>query len=228
VLDQPCRLCNKKPAVVKITKINKGSYLELFLCQECAAKESSVQKKMVNKNNLQELLSNLLKNKIESAAKVKGGKLAPELICPTCGHTLPQYVESALLGCPDCYAAFEERLIKDIRKFHGNTSHSGKKPEHYSPMEPAWARIKAMIKERKEEEAIKPKMAEFADPEETAGMIDEIEQLEQSEEPNDNDLNTYEKIEKLQRELKTATDEENFHRAAQLRDRIKELEKELH
>ena len=224
MLNQPCMRCNKNQAIVKITKINKGTYLELALCQECAARESSVQKKMINKGNLQSLLSNLLKNKLEQGAKIEGESKASDLVCPSCGHTLSKYVESALLGCPDCYAAFEERLIRDIRKFHGNTSHTGKKPVHYSPMEPAWARIKSLASKNDVEETKIPKSESITNVPDEFGMIDEVEAIDEEVSA---EMSVFDQIENLMRKLKTATDEEDFQRAAQLRDEIKELESQI-
>lgn len=49
--------------------------------------------------------------------------------CPSCGLTYAKFKESGLLGCPDCYAAFEPSLGPLLERAHeGGAHHAGKKP----------------------------------------------------------------------------------------------------
>ena len=33
-----------------------------------------------------------------------------------------------MLGCADCYESFYEQIVPDLRKFHGSSRHTGRKP----------------------------------------------------------------------------------------------------
>lgn len=49
--------------------------------------------------------------------------------CPTCGMTWAAFREKGLLGCPDCYEAFEEQLTPLLSRAHeGGVHHTGKTP----------------------------------------------------------------------------------------------------
>ena len=49
-------------------------------------------------------------------------------ICHTCGRELKAFKETAMLGCPDCYKAFESEILSALKKIQGRTFHVGKKP----------------------------------------------------------------------------------------------------
>lgn len=203
--------CNKNPAQIKITKINKGQFIELALCQECAAEESPFQKKIMEQQNLSALLTNLLKNKLgkEAAGPVDPAAEEPNITCPTCGHTLDELKETFLIGCPDCYKTFESYMTRLLRKIHGNIQHMGKMPPGFLPeLEP--------LTEYESSSAVAVSAAEN---DTEPGAIDEL--LE------DDPLNLADDLAELHRQLKKATDGDDFLRAAQIRDEIKALEKNL-
>ena len=50
------------------------------------------------------------------------------LVCPVCGTTYEEYLQTGLVGCAACYEAFREKLMPVIRKIHGRTKHTGKHP----------------------------------------------------------------------------------------------------
>ena len=94
-----------------------------------------------------------------------------ELSCPTCKTTYKEFCDTGMLGCPDCYESFRDRIKGVVKKVQGgNDSHKPEKREE-----------KANSKERDE-------------------------------------------LKSLKTELKKAVKEENFEVAAQLRDKIKEIE----
>lgn len=122
---QICMQCQQGPASVKLTKLVKGAVEELWLCHECAARHSPYQKKMAGLS-LDALLAGILnQTKDEVAAR----PVDVDLACPTCGMPYETYRTSLLLGCSDCYEAFEKYLGNDLRKFHGNAAHRGRVPE---------------------------------------------------------------------------------------------------
>jgi len=49
--------------------------------------------------------------------------------CGNCGMTFRRFREKSLLGCPDCYNAFENALVPLLERAHeGASSHVGKVP----------------------------------------------------------------------------------------------------
>ncbi|GAB4323038.1 MAG: UvrB/UvrC motif-containing protein [Candidatus Sumerlaeia bacterium] len=208
--------CNKNPAVIKITKINKGAYLELALCQECAARESTYQKKMMQQQNLQSLLANLLKSKLEQAESSEEAAAPVEhLTCKACGYTLEQFSESFLLGCPECYTAFGEHLKKVLLKIHGSVSHVGKHPPGFKAAGGTAVAV-----------------ADDAPPAQSsdaggAAQTNEARLLESAPGEQTPALSPEEQLAEYHQMLKEATDAEDFLLAAQLRDKIRELEKKL-
>lgn len=49
-------------------------------------------------------------------------------ICPTCKTLLSQFYNTSMLGCPDCYKAFEREITLALKKVQGGTLHVGKTP----------------------------------------------------------------------------------------------------
>jgi protein arginine kinase activator len=119
-----CMQCHQNEARVKLTKLVKGTVEELWLCQECAARQSPYQKKLTNLS-LDAILAGILNQNKEEAARP-----APKIdaSCPNCGLPFDSYRSTLLLGCSDCYESFERYLQSDLRKFHGSTQHKGRVP----------------------------------------------------------------------------------------------------
>ena len=51
-----------------------------------------------------------------------------EKICPNCKTTLSSFYNTGMLGCPNCYKAFEKEIELALKKIQGRTFHVGKKP----------------------------------------------------------------------------------------------------
>lgn len=120
--------CKQNPATVKLTKLVKGSVEEIYLCQDCAAKQSPYQKKLHQQPpSLDAILAGILnQQQNEEAARPAA---TSDLSCPTCGLPFDSYRSTLLLGCSDCYDSFEKQLAADLRKFHGSTIHRGRVPD---------------------------------------------------------------------------------------------------
>ena len=123
---RPCSSCKQNQASVKLTKLIKGTVEEIYLCQECAARQSPYQKKLTPPQ-LDEILAGIL-----GQAKGEGAAKVSDLTCATCGLPYGSYRETLLLGCSDCYESFEKQLTADLRKFHGSTVHRGRVPNDVS------------------------------------------------------------------------------------------------
>lgn len=48
--------------------------------------------------------------------------------CKTCKTTLSSFYATGMLGCPNCYKAFEAEVEIALKKIQGRTTHVGKKP----------------------------------------------------------------------------------------------------
>lgn len=152
-----CNKCGKYPATVHIKQIVNGKQTELYLCPGCAGAS--------NDFGIEDFFPNLF----GSIVKKPTGTVK---VCESCGMTLPRLSKEGKLGCSRCLETFEDYLAPTLKRLHGSTNHTGKKP---------------FIKET---------------------------------------LTKENPIEGLKKELKAAIDAEEYEKAAELRDKIRKLEKE--
>lgn len=52
-----------------------------------------------------------------------------EKICDKCGYRLTEFYRTGMLGCPNCYNAFEREVYITLKKIQGKTFHTGKSPK---------------------------------------------------------------------------------------------------
>ena len=95
--------------------------MEKHLCESCAADEGiPVQDASISLQSLTGKLAHV------SASKPAEGA-SPT--CGQCGLTYSEFRQHGLLGCPDCYHAFEEPLTPLLERAHeGAAEHLGKAP----------------------------------------------------------------------------------------------------
>lgn len=113
-----CERCNKNPATVHLTEIEKSQKIEKHLCEQCAKEEGYTIKSHVS---LQDLLSAFV------SAHSEAGEMA-ESSCPDCGMTYVDFRNEGRLGCPNDYSVFAEALEPLLEKVHGKVEHTGKLP----------------------------------------------------------------------------------------------------
>jgi len=115
-----CDKCNH-PATVHEVEIVKGQKIEKHLCDDHAREEGiavGADYKPIN-----ELLTNFVKMHSGSAP-------AHDLVCDNCGMGFSEFRENSLLGCPQCYIAFEAPLSPLLERAQDNgTHHIGKVPQ---------------------------------------------------------------------------------------------------
>jgi len=116
-----CDLCNKT-AVLRDQVLVDGQWKPIHLCEEHARAQgyhgpgcTKVPSQPVKKKN------------------TEGGKTTEKrrrlTACDTCGQTLAAFRRQGLLGCPDCYRAFEPNLEPIIARAQGGaTTHCGHVP----------------------------------------------------------------------------------------------------
>ncbi|MBI1336741.1 MAG: hypothetical protein GC164_07245 [Phycisphaera sp.] len=118
-MKRKCDLCDR-PATHHSVEILKGQKIEKHLCDAHAAQEGLAVKAVHKPIN--ELLSNFVK--LHS-----GAPAAQDLECDNCGLKFSEFRESSLMGCPQCYTAFEVALTPLLERAHESaTHHIGKVP----------------------------------------------------------------------------------------------------
>lgn len=123
---QKCQQCSS-PATHHVVKIIDGKAHSYLLCAEHAQSISPILKNTLSKTqqvNLVSLIQHFINQ--QHATPAEGESEATQSpLCPNCHLRYAQYKKTLLLGCSDCYEAFESLLTKDLRKFHGAISQDG-------------------------------------------------------------------------------------------------------
>ncbi len=194
-----CEQCKKREATVKYVEVVNGVKTEHNLCGACASQLDIGPFSAVFEGeiSLASLLSGLLG--IQDTEK-KDGRFA-EVVCPNCGTTYENFVETSRFGCSDCYSVFGPLLDENIRHLQGSDRHVGKRPEHVLREEAAKARERAV-------EAANGAGAAAEDASELPRLTKE------------------ERIRLLQARIKDALRKEDYEEAAVLRDEIRSLKEE--
>lgn len=113
-----CQHCQKRNATTHVKRTVNGKTTELLLCSECA---SALGVGVFSKGTLG--VGNLFGSLF---AEPLLRESAEQTCCPSCSKSLRDIVQSGLLGCPDCYTTFYDRLLPSVQRIHGKTSHVGK------------------------------------------------------------------------------------------------------
>lgn len=132
-----CDRCDNEATVHEV-KVHNRKRQERHLCETCA-KALGMSIGGVAAGGLPghipitHLLNEFIAGQVQgSAAAPPAGQSrgdAPAGVCRSCGLTLNQFRQTGLLGCPDCYAAFESQLAPLLQKAHeGASQHIGKRP----------------------------------------------------------------------------------------------------
>lgn len=191
-----CYKCGK-PATHKFTRVQDNQVYDFWLCSEHAAEESPYQKP--KQIALSDLLEGMLK---QDFSKAVGGPDAPSgVVCGHCGISFEDYRKNLLLGCSQCYDAFHDYLVADLRRFHGETRHVGRRPGG-RPEPPAPA-------------------GPFQD---AAGLVEKQPAAAAPVQDAKNTTDRQRQIEALRQTMRAAIAAEDYEKAAQCRDRIRELQ----
>lgn len=113
-----CDHCDN-PALVHEVVIREGKRHEVHLCEEHARAIGY----LPTGGSAPIILGHVM------ASIAQPSRRGTTPMCQTCGLTLPQFRQSGLLGCADCYDAFGEPLAAIIEKEQaGHCGHVGKRP----------------------------------------------------------------------------------------------------
>lgn len=175
-----CDNCKKNNASVHITQINNTNKVDLYLCEECAAKydEFIMQKRLEKQQNpfsTDDFISGVFqKSAYDSKSEIQS-PADKECTCPVCGLTYTKFTHTGKLGCSNCYITFKKKLGPLLRHLHGVSRHTGKFPSR-------------------------------------AGKT----------------MNMQQELTLLRKQIKTYVANEEYEKAAQVRDCIRDLEKKMH
>ncbi len=147
-----------------MTEIHDGQKVEKHLCEHCASGEGITIKADVP-------ISQLLEDFI---LQTGSGEAPSELTCEVCGLTFSEFRERGVLGCPNDYNAFGERLETLMsRAQQGATEHVGKVPRHSGGDQ---KRLNAVLRLRAQ---LRGAIA-AEDYERAAALRDEIKEIEEA------------------------------------------------
>lgn len=118
-----CQNCGKREATVRYTQIINGAKSEIKLCQSCAKKLGVESFNFNMPMNFADFLSEFF-NGYEN-------EMLPSFVressrCNTCDTHYDEFVQTGLLGCPECYESFSDRLDPLLKKLQGSVKHKGR------------------------------------------------------------------------------------------------------
>ena len=128
-----CDTCNQEATVHELRVVG-GKKVERHLCEKCARdKGVAVQPTISVPELIEKYMQHAMEGKTAPAGAPPGaaGAAAPAKAasCPACGTTYVEFRQTGLLGCSECYKAFESQLGPLLERAHeGGTHHVGKLP----------------------------------------------------------------------------------------------------
>jgi protein arginine kinase activator len=121
-----CDRCENEATVHEVTR-KQGVTVEKHLCEKCAAQQGLAPQ--MPSAPIAEMIALAMSNPAAIAMPAPPGAVIGA-VCPTCGTSFAEFKASGVLGCPDCYAAFEGQLAPLIERAHeGAIRHMGKIPK---------------------------------------------------------------------------------------------------
>lgn len=126
-----CDRCDNEATVHELTVHNRKRQ-ERHLCEACAKGQGMSANAPPPPSGhipITHLLNEFITSQVQGSAAAPSAAQAPAGVCRSCGLTLNHFRQTGLLGCPDCYAAFESQLAPLLQKAHeGASQHVGKRP----------------------------------------------------------------------------------------------------
>lgn len=138
-MKRKCDSCEREATVHEVT-IRNGEKVEKHLCDECARSHGLAVQQHAPIDQL--ITKFVMSQSGQPAAPAKAGT------CTTCGLTFNDFRQNGLLGCPDCYKAFEPQIGPLIERAHeGATHHVGKSPRRVAGAADRQERIRVLRKQ---------------------------------------------------------------------------------
>jgi len=113
-----CDKCKKYEACYHSTLVVNGEAKSTHLCEHCAQEEGVFTKTY-----------NSIFDEFRSLTNFLGFNDFDDKICPKCHWTLSQFKNNGLLGCSQCYDAFESEIEDIVRRLHPDIQNKADKIE---------------------------------------------------------------------------------------------------
>jgi protein arginine kinase activator len=124
-----CQDCRQRVSTVIYTEVREGSKKVLHLCQACVEKRGIPAPVLRDPLEVEALFKDLLQQLGEEEGAHGEMHQLDSQNCAVCGWSFQDFQESGMLGCPQCYTAFEEALKHLLKQLHGSDEHLGRKYE---------------------------------------------------------------------------------------------------
>ena len=69
-------------------------------------------------------------------------------VCKSCGWSLSRFYSTGMLGCENCYSAFEKEITVALNKIQGKSFHVGKTPKLAEADKQLLSKYKELINEK--------------------------------------------------------------------------------
>jgi protein arginine kinase activator len=217
-----CDLCENE-ATVFLTEIVDGKMRKINLCESCA-RENEVEDP--TGFALADVLLGMSKNQ-QSGEEGEDQNVSK---CPACSFTRSDFEKTGRLGCPVCYETFAEEILGMLQRLHKGVKHQGKTAANTTyPSKPPDAEQKLETTDEEAEAVGSGETVEIADD----PLLDLPGNLEDNEQSGSENAGKDPAADSIEQELKAyrndlekAVQEEEYEKAAELRDAIKDLEKQ--
>lgn len=113
-----CEICQINDASVHFKQVNDGETREMYVCEECAAKNGFDPQSPIS---LTDFLFGV-------GMKAEPVVAESDKVCPVCRLKKSDFNKTSRLGCPDCYDVFSQELGPMLENMHKGTRHVGKIP----------------------------------------------------------------------------------------------------
>ncbi len=133
-----CSICKTNRATIHINQFKDGKYIFIDFCETCALKEGLIPQTDIKKlldealdrlfENQQQEYQEVLKSKSRRKTEMMVEKERKEKSCTECGFTLSGLKTANLVGCPNDYMVFREKIAEVFKAIHGSTQYEGKIP----------------------------------------------------------------------------------------------------
>ena len=203
-----CQICQKNAANVHFTQIVNNKKIELYLCEQCAKEKGQLN--IGSPFGMADFFAGLMGFGENAAAH---GQTQLEQRCKTCGMSYEDFQKTGKLGCGDCYKLFGDRMKPVLKRLHGNLGHTGKVPARF--------KVKAAETITNETEASDKKVAEGKA---AAEKTTEVNETAAANGAISNEVTEKLELDRLRDVLKRCIKSEEYEKAAQVRDRIREIE----
>jgi len=165
-----CEECGR-PATVHVTTISNGQRQDHHLCEACAREKGELELFTDPQQALQSWIAGLAGLTGLTGAAQGATQAPPDVVCPTCGLSFAEFVQSSLLGCPSCYASMGQALAPVIAQVQGTATYRGKLP----------SKVEGAVKRDQEMRRLRERLSQLVDQEEyeaAARVRDDLRALE--------------------------------------------------